>query len=708
MAITFGNFKGLSGRRTQRDGVLSDQTTLIMTNLRKLADREVGQLPVIGKLPVEKQYLYAAGGLLVSLLLAAGFTVYSSVESGNKVQYEEKSGRITMLTQRLPLVAQQATLGNPIAFKALAASKADFERTLAGLREGDADVPASPRSVQATLEKLQRDWQPLGIGAAGILSQEKSLVELARNVKLIDESSGRLREVSQQLSDLLFQSGAGVRQQTLANRQEILAISISKGVNGLLASDTIDPQLILQLEKDVKTFGDSMQYLLRGNSNLGIAPIQDESAKLTVIDMQGVFQTMERAVTAVLGSSRPLVQSKQAAHELFVASESLLEDSASLSRAYSGLGTLGYGIAALFAVTALASLILLGLVNINDTRSRARKSEDENRRNQEAILRLMDELGELAQGNLTIEASVTEYITGAVADSINYTVEELRSLVRGINHATGQLETATGRAFQVSEKLTTATHKQVQEIEDTSQAVVDISQSVQRVSASALESAKVARQSLAAAEKGQAAVHNTISGMNQLREQIQETAKRIKRLGESSQEIGEIVEMISDITEQTNVLALNAAIQAASAGEAGRGFTVVAEEVQRLAERSGDATKQIAALVRTIQSDTQDTVAAMEVSTQSVVEGARLSDAAGQTLNEISQVSQKLAQLIQEISSATQSQAERTSQVAETMQDIKRISMDTSEGTQITAKSVSDLAKLADELKKSVAGFKLA
>jgi len=280
--------------------------------------------------------------------------------------------------------------------------------------------------------------------------------------------------------------------------------------------------------------------------------------------------------------------------------------------------------------------------------------------------------------------------------------------VRGINNAAQQMDQAASQAGQVSDSLQQAAHRQTVEIEGTSAAVVSLAQSVQQVSGNAAESARVAEQSLAAAEKGQQAVANAIASMNGLREQIQETSKRIKRLGESSQEIGEIVELISDITEQTNVLALNAAIQAASAGEAGRGFSVVAEEVQRLAERSADATKQIAAIVKTIQSDTHDTVAAMEVSTQGVVEGAKLSDAAGQTLAEIGDVSKKLAGLIADISSATQSQAESTAKVAETMQDIKSISAQTSSGTQQTAESIGGMKQLAQDLKNSVAGFKLA
>ncbi len=703
MAITMDGLKGLAGRMTGKSsGKGGDQTTLIMQTVRKLANEESGKVPLIGNLPVDKQYLYAGGTLVVSLLLAAGFTIYSLVQLSNQTGYETRAGELKVLSQQLPLNAQQSVQGNTLAFKKLAEGKLSFEKTLSGLTDGDDDVPATSGAARDTLDRIGTQWKKFNPQVAQILSQQKNLVQLGVSVKKINALSADLQKVSDKLVSQLIGAGAGVKEVAQAQHLVMLSQRLPKNANLLLSAEVINPEVVQQLEKDTTSFRDSVQALMGG------VAVRNEDSMMTLEDVGTNMGDMVDAVGSVLASTQSLLKSKLAANNLFSGSDTLLKDTNQLSSDFRSIGTVSFLLAALFGVLAVGSLVLLGLVNIHETKSRARKSEEENSRNQEAILRLMDELGELAEGNLTINASVTEDITGAVADSINYTVEELRSLVRGINTATMQMDQAAGLAGTVSESLQQASRRQTEEIEETSSAVVNLAQSVQQVSSNAAESARVAEQSLAAAEKGQQAVSNAISSMNGLREQIQETSKRIKRLGESSQEIGEIVELISDITEQTNVLALNAAIQAASAGEAGRGFSVVAEEVQRLAERSADATKQIAAIVKTIQSDTQETVAAMEVSTQGVVEGAKLSDAAGQTLAEIGDVSKTLAGLIAGISAATQSQAESTAKVAETMQDIKSISAQTSSGTQQTADSIGGMKQLAQDLKNSVSGFKLS
>lgn len=364
--------------------------------------------------------------------------------------------------------------------------------------------------------------------------------------------------------------------------------------------------------------------------------------------------------------------------------------------------------AVISSILTMIFVVLNGNRVVASAKLKALEYEQSNLRNQEAILHLLDEMGDLADGDLTVKAQVSENITGAIADSINYTIDSLRDLVDEINGATEQVNTATAQAKDTSNDLLQAAEKQSSQIQETTEAVGRMTRSILEVSSNASEAAQVAQRSLDAASQGAHAVQNTIQGMNDIRGQIQETSKRIKRLGESSQEISEIVDLISDITEQTNILALNAAIQAASAGEAGRGFTVVAEEVQRLAERSSEATKQIGAIVKTIQTDTNNAVIAMEKSTEGVVEGARLSDDAGQALSEIGTVSESLAALIRSISDATTAQTDMAAQVSRNMQEIQSITAQTTQGTEQTASSIGQLTALAEELSSSVAGFKIS
>jgi twitching motility protein PilJ len=491
----------------------------------------------------------------------------------------------------------------------------------------------------------------------------------------------------------------------------MLTQRIAKNANALQVANAIDPDVTFLLGKDTNTFREQLEQLQKMTA-------EGSDAKAKLNELEAVAKDNLAAVSAILGSIQLLVQAKQAGSQIFQDSSALLEKTTALTEGYTGAYT-GFftWVSLAIIVCALLALACLALMakTYNDDIARRHKAaeqlrdaaETERNGTQQAILRLMNEMGDLADGDLTVRATVTEDITGAIADSVNYTIEELSVLVRRINDASIRVTTATESAQRTSDELLSATERQAQELRLAGETAQSMASSMSAASEDALQSAQVARRSLEAAQKGAAAVEDTIKGMNDIREKIQETSKRIKRLGESSQEIGEIVELISDITEQTNVLALNAAIQAASAGEAGRGFSVVAEEVQRLAERSAEATKQIGAIVKTIQTDTGDAVAAMENATRDVVDGARLSETAGQELAEIERVSAETATLIERISSSTEVQAKAATQVAEKMKNILAITDRTTTGTQQTAVSIGELADLAIELKGSVSGFKV-
>jgi twitching motility protein PilJ len=637
-----------------------------------------------------------------------------SQQSAYASTYIARAGKLRTLSQRLAKAALQATFGNVIALKQLRESRDEFSETVKLLTDGgpagNVTLPPTSAFARDALDKLTQEWKRTEKNATVVVNEQQTLLGLGAAVRNINGRNSTLSDLAEEVAALTAASAPSTRHSVVAGELMVLTQRIAKNANIMLGGDTIDPEVAFLLSKDTNTFRDNLRSLINGKETTRTAPVTSPEAKAKLAELDTAFKEYLRSITEILGNSQAQVKAKQAARDVFLASDSLLAASDVLVATYEDeqhqrSSLVWLGLVSLLAVVVVALAIA---VYVADSRRRVAGSERQNAATEEAILRLLNEISELAEGNLTVRAAVTEDITGAIADSVNATIDELRRLVSGITTAAHQVTTATGEAQKITGQLLQAAQKQSGEIRDTSKAVTRITESINEVSANAAESARVAENSLAAAGKGALAVQNAIQGMNDIREQIQETAKRIKRLGESSQEIGEIVQLISDITEQTNVLALNAAIQAASAGEAGRGFTVVAEEVQRLAERSAEATKHISAIVRSIQSDTQETAVAMERSTQGVVEGTKIADSAGKALQEIGLVSRQLATLIASISTATTTQAEAAAQVVVRMQDILGITNLTTEGTSKTAASTEQLAALAQELKLSVAGFKLA
>jgi twitching motility protein PilJ len=676
--------------------------------------RTTRRLPLIGHLPIVAQFQVLGVAMAAFFVLAAVMVFIDGRQASQAATSASTATEMQMLSQRLARGTALASQGQATAFAALTDSRDRFKADLEALQTGGVvrgvglGVPGDP-AVVTLLQEIRTRWDRVSGNAQRVIENQQSLTSLAKGLEEINGANNALLDLAQQAAQQIGQAGGTLREIEYANQLSVLSQRIAKNANALAGSDEIDPEVAFLLGKDASTFRDIVNGLLKGSDVLRLSPIRSEDARTTLSELSKRFATYDAGVGAILQNMGRLVAAKQAARGVNGESEALLGDTTRLAAEFEGRRSRPYALwaAIAFAVLGVGALLLLGKVFLDDARDRAYDSERENKRNQEAILRLLNEMGNLADGDLTVQASVTEDVTGAIADSINFTIEELRTLVKGINSATDEVTKATQDAQAISNRLFEASQRQSREIQQASGSVLQMAQSIDEVSQSAAQSAKVAQLSLTAAEKGAQSVQNQIAGMNDIRSQIQDTSKRIKRLGESSLEIGEIVELISDITEQTNVLALNAAIQAASAGEAGRGFTVVAEEVQRLAERSGEATKQIEAIVKTIQADTQDAVAAMEKSTVGVVEGAKLSDAAGQALDEIRRVSRELAELIGGISAQTQKQSTSVSDVTRGMQDILKITEETTEGTKQTNVSIGQLTRLAADLRSSVAGFKV-
>ncbi len=694
------NLSGGLGRLTS---IIGPRLTAWMD---RLGARDPDNLPILKAIPSEQRTPLVMLVLLASLILAALFFITYVLVAQRQTNQVEESTHLQMLSQRIAKSAQQAAIGNKAAFAQLKQGRDDFNTALEYLTGGRVDTDAAPGTRAGDLATLHRGWQASRKGLDTLIAQEAPLVDIGQAINQINVRNTELLDLTEQFAALL--PGGSGRLAAYANQQALWTQRMAKNANALISGDVINPETAFQLGKDTKTFREVLDGMLDGSGDLGLAPVTDAQAKEKLLELRETFAAYEGQTNTLLKNMAQLVEAKRASRAIFEDSEKLLTTANSLTEHYEGgLSWLLLVLAILFTLLTLGSLMLLVLGNAAESRKRAEDAARVNQRNQDAILRLLNEMGDLAEGNLAVRATVTEDITGAIADSVNFAIEELRSLVDNINRASVRVTRSTEDAKKLSAQMQETTQRQSREIAQTTSAINRMSMSIGQVSDNAVESTEVAKLALQSAQKGGDSVRNAIAGMNSIRDQIQETSKRIKRLGESSQEIGEIVELISEITEQTNVLALNAAIQAAAAGEAGRGFTVVAEEVQRLAERSAQATRRIGAIVKTIQSDTQDAVHAMELSTQGVVAGTSLSDTAGQALQDIESVSEKLAGLIQNISNATRSQAETANQAADNMRMILEETRQTSESAQKSAESIGELSELSDELKLSVAGFKL-
>ncbi|MFA9275712.1 MAG: methyl-accepting chemotaxis protein [Candidatus Aquirickettsiella gammari] len=693
------------------------------------------RLPLIGHLPLQKQIRYLLLAMAVSLGLSALFVYLNASQSALISTQAQISGEILMHSQRIGKAAPNAIYGKPAAFSQLEESQKTINANIDILLNGGdykgRSISKASSGAEPILKATKAAWANSNKAATTIMKTKKELAGFREDLESMNLLSPTLESLTSDISTKEVQGGASPQAIFASGQLVMLTQRLARSASEFMTPEGINPEKAFLLGKDADTFYELVEGFLNGSEINKLAAVKDGAIRALLTDLRKNFVDYKKNVDSILAKNNEFIEAKRSEQLIFNENEDIKQKISTLEKTYTAQQdstNLSFWFLMLSAALALVSAAGIAVVLLQDSRSRtkeanqrrleadaqmqlAQKQEEQanavNEQNQAAILRLMNELQEVADGDLTVQATVSEDITGAIADSVNYTVEELRGLVGRVTTTAVQVTSASSQAQTISDELLEASHQQAREIVDAGKAIATMANDITEVSRSANESAEVARQSVAAAEQGALAVENTIKGMNEIREQIQETSKRIKRLGESSQEIGEITELISDITEQTNVLALNAAIQAASAGEAGRGFSVVAEEVQRLAERSAEATKQIGALVRTIQTDTHDAVAAMEKSTQGVVEGAKLSDAAGTALSEIRSVSNRLAELIQGISLSTEQQATSANGVAQNIQHILTITEKTQNGTQQTSLSIKDLSKLAEELKNSVSRFRV-
>jgi len=663
-----------------------------------------------GKVGSHKRTMYLIAALLLSLGTMVGVFWYVGIEADYDKEYIGYTSEQQVLSQQIAKYALEASSGVEAAFDQLTHYRDRFDETISHERNGNVstNLPPSRKAVEKDLVKLEENWGTFRESVDFVLSSRETVAVVVAEIgDTINGLIPKLQAYDEEVVEILMERKVSRESINLATRQLMLSQRIVNNVNLALSGENVE-MAIERFSEDVEAYGTVLDGMVRGNDVIGMIKSEDVQAKLFETSM--LFKTVADNVEELLDMSDDLLEVQLAASSIAAQSDDLFATALRLQNSYSlaaDLRPVRPEMAYMFGGIGLLILFLLGMQVYRDQENRRKHAELENRNNQEAILRLLDEMGNLADGDLTTYATVTEDFTGAIADSVNYTIDALRDMVTTINATSGQVSSAAHQTQDTAQHLTEASSHQAEEITSATTAINEMAVSIDEVSRNSDETATKALRSVEYAKTGGDTVRRNIEGMDRIRETIQETSKRIKRLGESSQEIGDIVELINDIAEQTNILALNAAIQAAMAGEAGRGFAVVADEVQRLAERSSNATKQIEALVKTIQTDTNEAVISMEQSTAGVVNGARLAEESGSALEEIMNVSEDLSGLIQNISSSARQQSRAAANISETMHVIQEITTQTSAGTNETSASIGNLAGLAEEMGKSVDGFKL-
>ncbi len=625
-------------------------------------------------------------------------------------RYLELTSEMRLYAQQIANNSREAALGDQSQFDSLSRAQRNFETARSQLVQGSKTLPSPADMLGSNVDELNRLWAQTNSATETIVNNRERIVFLYEVAENLNRLIPQLQVGNNKLVEIFLRTGVSAQQVAIAQRQSWLAERIARNVDKMIGGTNAATLAAEQFTIDASEYATVLRGMLGGNSAIGVDRVSNKDARTILTDMATSFQMISGSMEEIFQVSPELLKSSEAAALIAVNVPQITQVTSKLSTEIAKLDeqrSWSVATAMIFVALILVSLSLLAWQSMRSTRVRLRETADANERNQTAILRLLDELADLADGDLTTSATVTEDFTGAIADSINYTIDQLRVLVSQINETAVQVSSAAQSSQSTALNLAQASESQAKEIAGASAAITEMALTIDRVSSNARESAAVAQRSVAIANTGAEVVQNTIKGMDNIREQIQETSKRIKRLGESTQEIGDIVSLINDIADQTNILALNAAIQASMAGDAGRGFAVVADEVQRLAERSSGATKQIEALVKTIQSDTNEAVISMEQTTSEVVRGARLAQDAGAALTEIEAVSQELAELIENISSAAADQATSAGQISSTMRVIQEITSQTSAGSTETARSIGALAEMTNDLRSSVAGFTL-
>ena len=665
--------------------------------------RFVKSIPFFGSKPFKEQYRILLYLLVPVALATAGTVIYTGIESSYTSQRIERSTQLQMLSQRTARLASQLSNGDSSAAPLLTESVAQIKNNLSALQNGAEGLSASKGDAIPKLENVINNWRKDELRTQRLLGSTDALAELKAQNQFFADAAQAASALLEKIRVIQLDAGAPLAVTSLTTALSSSLAELQQLTQLLDTAVLIPEEAAPTLVNAAFVTNQTLDLLLNGNSSMGIDATSDLAARDRIIAVQTLSKVISSDTSNFVRLLHSVRDAKLAAYELGTAADASLNEIRTLTDEYIAEQELGR----------LLNLVALGLaflslfigffwiwLKLQETRLTTAQVE-------ESIMHLMTDLISISDGNLALRARVAENMTGSIADSLNLTVARLNRTMADVKEASQTVRHGSEQMTTDAAVILEAVRDQSGKIKEASSSVNSISDSVQAIAFAAEQSSDVARQQQEATQQGRDAVIAVISSMDSIREQIQDTSKRIKRLGESAQEIDEIIELISDTTEQTNVLAMNASIQAAAAGEAGRGFRAVATEVQRLAERSDQSLKRIVALIRSMQADTQNAVSAMERSTQEVVAGAQTTSKAGEALNRIEEVSSELNNLVSAITEATQQQTEEAKNITDRMSEILQISTNTARGVEQTTSGMKTISMLAEQLDDAMGQFKL-
>jgi len=652
------------------------------------------------------------GSLILCLLIMASLLIYSSTLSNYSKEYINLTSKLNVDILKIIKHATDSEKAEASAFPKLFESKENFGTILNTLSHGDpnTNLPATPAENQVNISKINKHWGDYKKEIETILSAEKTIRITKKFSDAINDVMPEISNASESLITGLINLKAQANLIFVASHQLLLAQRITTSINQIQQQSQDTNFNLDMLITDTATFRNVLESMLKGNKSTGLKRIKNRGLRSEVESLLLQFETIEELVIRVQEKTPQLVGVQKATNSLISNADSLLHSINQLASAYekSNDKFLIFDIIAyIFGFIALILFVSLGSTINKATQERLSFEEESNKKNLATILKLQNEILPIAKGDLTANATVTPGITESIAEAVNFSIAALRKLVTDINSMSALVSDTAEETQATAIHLSRASDKQAQQLTIVTDAIYSIVQSFSNVAKQAEESSQLANQSVDMAEQGGLTVRNTIKGMQTITEDIHEASNRIKRLGESSQEIGDIVELIKDIADQTNILALNAAIKASVAGNEGQDFTVVADEVQQLAERVTQATQKIESLVQSIQLDTNQAVKSMEQSSADVLHGTKIAEAAGDALLRIETVSAHLSDFISKVAVATSSLTDTSIEVSKNMEVIKKTTDHNLAGTKQTAALTGKLAELAKEQRLTVNGFKL-